>query len=162
MIYCLRCKQHTETINQMSTVSKNNRPMIKGNCKVCNTKKSSFVKSTKGGKVDIHSLIGKLPKPKNGWTPPGYKYMGPYNPLEKQLKYDKNTGEITDWMVRPKNRVDEISAYHDVCYDMGKDKNVCDKKMVNSLNEIPSSQMPYWGKVAKSLINSKQKLGWGN
>jgi len=27
------------------------------------------------GPVDIPKLIGKLPKPKGGWTPPGYKYM---------------------------------------------------------------------------------------
>ena len=32
-------------------------------------------------KVPIHSLTGKLPEHKNGWTPPVYKYMGPYNPL---------------------------------------------------------------------------------
>ena len=42
----------------------------------------------RGGAVDIHKLIGKIPKPKAGWTPGKYKYMGPYNPLEKQLEYE--------------------------------------------------------------------------
>ena len=50
---------------------------------------------TSGGAIDIHKMIGKLPKPKGGWTPSKYKYMGPYNPLQNQLEYDKNTGEVT-------------------------------------------------------------------
>ena len=46
--------------------------------------------------VDIHSLLEKNPvtiamlKPKFG-----YKYFGPFNaPLEKQMLYDKRTGDI--------------------------------------------------------------------
>ena len=50
-----------------------------------------------GGAFDIHKAIGKLPKPKKGWTPGQYKFMGPYNPLDKQLEYNKDTGEITKW-----------------------------------------------------------------
>ena len=53
--------------------------------------------------VDIHKWIGKLPRPKAGWTPGKYKYMGPYNPLDKQLSYDPNTGEVTEWRVKPYN-----------------------------------------------------------
>ena len=30
-----------------------------------------------GGRVDIHKAIGKLPRPKRGWTLPGHKYTGP-------------------------------------------------------------------------------------
>lgn len=37
------------------------------------------------GSLDIHKAIGRLPKPKSGWTLPGHKYTGPYNPLHKQL-----------------------------------------------------------------------------
>ena len=81
----------------------------------------SFVKEMGwGAGVDIHKWIGKLPKPKAGWTPGKYKYMGPYNPLEKQLSYDPETGEVLEWKVKPYNKVDEIAAYHDICYDMGK------------------------------------------
>ena len=60
--------------------------------------------------------IGKVPRPKAGWTSGNYKYMGPYNPLDQQLEYNKDTGEITKWYVKPYNKVDEIAAYHDVCY----------------------------------------------
>ena len=33
-------------------------------------------------------IFGKIPKPKAGWTPGKYKYIGPYNPSDKQLEYD--------------------------------------------------------------------------
>ena len=114
-----------------------------------------------GSGVDIHKWIGKLPKPKAGWTPGKYKYMGPYNPLEKQVTYDPNTGEVTEWHVKPFNKVDEIAAYHDICYDMGKNKGDCDREMVESLNQIPYGEMPKWGTTARFLINTKQKLGLG-
>ena len=114
-----------------------------------------------GTGVDIHKWIGKLPKPKAGWTPGKYKFMGPYNPLEKQVTYDPNTGEVTEWHVKPFNKVDEIAAYHDICYDMGKNKGDCDREMVESLNQIPYGEMPKWGSTARFLINTKQKLGLG-
>ena len=117
--------------------------------------------SSFGSGIDIHKWIGKLPKPKAGWTPGKYKYMGPYNPLEKQLSYDPNTAEVTEWRVKPSNKVDEIAAYHDICYDMGKNKGDCDKEMVESLDQIPYGEMPKWGSTARFLINTKKKLGLG-
>jgi len=53
----------------------------------------------KGGAIDIHKAIGKLPRLKAGFTPGKYKYMGPCNPLDKQLGYKPNTGEVTKWQV---------------------------------------------------------------
>ena len=41
-----------------------------------------------GRGVDIHKMIGKLPKPKAGWTLPGHKYTGPYYDLENQVRYN--------------------------------------------------------------------------
>ena len=114
-----------------------------------------------GSGVDIHKWIGKLPKPKAGWTPGKYKYMGPYNPLDKQLSYDPNTGKVTEWRVKPFNKVDEIAAYQDICYDMGRNKGDCDREMVQSLDQIPYGEMPKWGSTARFLINTKKKLGLG-
>ena len=123
---------------------------------------NTFIKEMGWGKgFDIHKLIGKLPKPKSGWTPSKYKFMGPYNPLDKQLEYDKNTGEVLRWHQLPYNKVDEIAAHHDICYDMGKNKGECDKQMVKSLDMIPYGEMPKWGQTARFLINTKQKLGLG-
>ena len=73
-----------------------------------------------GRGFDIHKMIGKLPRPKAGWTPGNYKYMVAYNPLDKQLEYDPETGEVLRWHVMPYNKVDEVSAYHDICYEHGK------------------------------------------
>ena len=114
-----------------------------------------------GGALDIHKWIGKLPKPKAGWTPAKYKYMDPYNPLDKQLSYDPNTGEVTEWRVKPYNKVDELAAYHDICYDMGRNKNDCDREMVQSLDAIPYGEMPKWGATARFFINTNKKLGLG-
>ena len=112
--------------------------------------------------IDIHKCrIGKVPKPKAGWTPGKYKYMGPYNPLDKQLSYDPKTGEVLEWKVKPYNKVDEIAAYHDICYDMGTDKGECDRKMVKSLDLVPYGEMPKWGQTVRFLIDKKQKLGLG-
>ena len=47
----------------------------------------------KGKGVDIHKAIGKRPTPKGGWTLPGHKFTGPFNPLEKQLRFDPKTGK---------------------------------------------------------------------
>ena len=106
-----------------------------------------------GKGVDIHKWIGKLPRPK--------AYMGAYNALDKQLEYDPETGEVLKLKVMPYNKVDEISAYHDICYDMGKNKGECDREMIKSLDQIPYGEMPKWGSTARFLINTKQKLGLG-
>ena len=45
-----------------------------------------WTRPKKGKGVDIHKAIGKLPKPKRGFTLPGHKYTGPYNPLEKTIE----------------------------------------------------------------------------
>ena len=44
---------------------------------------------------------------------------------------------------------------------MGKDKGVCDRKMVSQLDSIPYKDMPKWGTIARTIINNKQKLGLG-
>ena len=41
-----------------------------------------------GKRIDIHKAIGKLPRPKSGWTLPGHNYTGPYNPLKQQVKFN--------------------------------------------------------------------------
>ena len=98
-IYRVKCKRKTPYLSIRYTTTKNYRSVVKGECEICGTTKNCFTKSKAGGKLDIHWLIGKLPKPKAGWTPTNYKYMGPFNPLDKQLEIDPETGEITKWIV---------------------------------------------------------------
>ena len=173
--YCVKQKKFTNSLSGSEKIirSKNGKLMIKSICVECGAKKSQFIKPRKGGSsqrllapraggsFDIHKLIGKLPRPKSGFTPGNYKYMGPYNPLDKQLKYDPNTGKVQQWYVKPYNKVDEIAAHHDICYQMGKSKNECDQKMVSDLDSIPYGEMPKWGQTARFLINAKKKLGLG-
>ena len=79
---------------------------------------NTFVKEMGwGAGIDIHKLIGKLPKPKAGFTRGNYKYMGPYNPLDKQLTYDPKTGEVLEWKVKPYNKVDEILRHVKACFE---------------------------------------------
>ena len=85
-----------------------------------------------GAGVDIHKAIGKLPKPKSGWTLLGHKYTGPYNDLEKQVRYDKDTGEILEIYDKPTGKTDAIAMQHDadcsVCGDDKECKHRADKK----------------------------------
>ena len=74
------------------------------------------------------------------------------------MSYNPETGIVTEWKVKPYNKVDEIAAYHDICYDMGKNKGDCDREMIQSLDNIPYGEMPKWGQTARFLINTKQKL----
>ena len=119
----------------------------------------------KGRGVDIHKSIGKLPKPRKGWTLPGHNYTGPYNPLEDQLRYDPTTGEILEFYVNPTGKTDAIAAQHDVDYSVcGNDrkcKNKADRKMVKSLDAIPWKERQWGHALARNVIDVKQKLGLG-
>ena len=126
-----------------------------------------------GAGFDIHAAIGKLPKPKKGWTLPGHNFTGPYNPLEKQVKYDPETGEILEVYQQPTGATDAIAMQHDVDYDvcsnrekkygenLKKCKNKADKKMVKSLDAVPYKQRQWGHAAARNAINVKQKLGLG-
>ena len=122
----------------------------------------------KGSGVDIHKAIGKLPKPKRGFTLPGHKYTGPYNPLNEQLRYDPETGEILEFYVKPTGKTDAVAAQHDVDYSVCKGKknvkkckNAADRKMVKTLDAIPWKERQWGHWLARNVIDKKQKLGLG-
>ena len=85
--------------------------------------------------MDIHEVIGKLPRPKRGFVLPNHKYTGPWNPLHQQL--DENDQPIPGQ--EPFNAVDAIAMRHDICYrDHGETKqgkHACDDKMLKELDE---------------------------
>ena len=115
--------------------------------------------------IDIHKAIGKLPIiPKRGFVLPNMHYCGAYNPLHKQLIYDKN-GNILRYMQKPSGKTDAICAQHDVDYDLSKslrDKHMADDKMIKAINELPYNQQQYGTFLVKNIIRSKRKLGFGN
>ena len=73
-----------ELLDQLSTKVRPN--------KRCKTDRADL----DGAGFDVHSAIGKLPAPKKGWTLPWHNHTGLYNPLEQQLKYNPETGEIIE------------------------------------------------------------------
>ena len=131
----------------------------------------SWIKWKGYGKgLDIHKAIGKLPKPKGGFTLPGHNYTGPYNPLEQQLKYDPNTGQILEIYQQPTGKTDAVSMQHDVDYsvcgnkpknDQVKCKNDADRKMVKALDAIPWKERQWGHAIARNAIAAKSKLGMG-
>ena len=135
-MYCFKCKNKTETYDVIHATTKNNLSMLKGVCSICGSKKSTFISNNaiiSGSGFDIHSFIGKLPRPKRGWTLPNHKYTGPWNPLEEQL--DENDNPIPGQ--EPYNQVDEIAMRHDICYRDNEDnKHGCDKVMIDELSNI--------------------------
>ena len=122
-----------------------------------------------GGGVDVHKMIGKLPKPKGGWTLPGHRYTGPYNDLKSQLRYDPETGEILEIYDQPTGKTDAIAMQHDVdysvCASKGENvktcKNEADRKMVKALDSVPYNERQWGHWLARNTINTKQKLGLG-
>ena len=114
--------------------------------------------------IDIHKAIGKLPIiPKKGFVLPNMNYCGVYNPLDKQLIYDKN-GNILKYIKKPSGNTDAICAQHDVDYTLAKDlkdKHIADEKMIKAINELPYNQQQYGTFLVKNIIRSKRKLGLG-
>ena len=115
--------------------------------------------------IDIHSLLEKNPITKKMLQPKfGYRFLGPYNgPLEKQMLYDKQSGDIYKYYDKPKNVLDKIASRHDICYELKpKNKGHCDRIMVKEIDNIPFKEKP-WGTFAiKQIINNKQRFGLGN
>jgi len=113
----------------------------------------------KGGAVDIHKAIGKLPKPKGGWTLPGHKYTGPYNDLDNQVRYDPVTGEILEIYDPPAGKTDAIAMQHEVdytvCGDDKKCKHRADRKMVKALDAVPWNERQWGHWLARNIINTK-------
>ena len=61
--------------------------------------------------IDIHALLEKNPITKAMLKPKfGYRFLGPYNgPLEDQMLYDKNAGDIHKYYDKLKNVLDKIA-----------------------------------------------------
>ena len=122
-----------------------------------------------GGKVNIHSANLKV-APKKGFVLPGHKCTRPGNPLEKQLKYNPQTGEILEIYEQPTGKTDAVSMQHDVDYsvcgnkpksEQVRCKNEADTKMVKSLDAIPWEERQWGHALARTMINTKQQFGVG-
>ena len=146
--YCVKQKKHTGCIKPSGyKTTQNGRLMHFCTCAECFITKTRFIskKDLYGGSLDIHKAILKI-APKEGFVMPGHRYTGPGNPLQKQVKWDENTGQILEIYEKPTGKTDAVSMQHDVEYsvcankpskDQVKCKNDADRKMVKSLDAIP-------------------------
>lgn len=177
--WCVRERKRTSDVpgSGRYTTTTNGRTMLKTTCASCGATKSRFVKSTSGGAIDIHKAIGRAPKPAGGWTPGSYKYLGPYNPLEKQLTTKNLSGVSVDdfyanpssyidrVVVPPKNKLDRAAMHHDIAYGIAgndrKEKNKADRYMVQEIDRIPYGETTWVTPVTRNIINTKQRLGLG-
>ena len=113
--------------------------------------------------MDIHKVIGSLPRPKKGFVLPSHKYTGPYNPLNEQL--DENDQPLPGQ--EPFNAVDAISMRHDICYRDSEgtktEKHKCDDDMLKELETLQPKTIreKIDQKLVKALIGTKRKLGLG-
>ena len=158
-MYCVKCKQITDTSNEQFTVSKNKRNMKRGTCVICRTTKRQFIKTQKGGSL-LNKAINNLPFEMHL---PGHNFTGPGTKLKKRLNPDLTPKK---WS-RPVNRVDKAAYHHDVCYlkkdDTATRNAVCDKNMLKELEGIynPTLQERLDKSIVSNLIGTKVKFGMG-
>ena len=127
------------------------------------------VRGKSGGALDIHKAILKV-APRKGFVLPEHKFTRPGNPLESQLKCDPQTGTILEIYEQPTGRTDAVSMQHDVDYSVCANKlkseqvqckNEADRKMVVALDAVPWKERKWGHAMARTMINTKQKLGLG-
>ena len=161
-MYCFKCKKKTQTINQREATTINGRRMLKGNCKICNTKKNVFVSGgnmKKGGSI-LNRMINTLPVEMHL---PGHNFTGPGTKLQKRLNPDLTPKE---WS-KPINRIDNAAYHHDICYlentDTKTRNDVCDANMLNEMNRIenPTVRERMERALVSSLIGTKKYFGMG-
>ena len=107
-MYCVKCKKKTETTSEKLVTTSNNRTMKRGNCSVCGTTKTQFVKSSKGGSI-LNKMINSLPVEMHLL---GHNFTGPGTKLDKRL----NTDLTPKAWSKPINRIDKAAYNHDICY----------------------------------------------
>ena len=59
---------------------------------------------------------------------------------------------------KPKNKTDEVCMNHDICCSIGKNKNICDREMVTSLDNLKYGETSKSTPIIRSIINKKQQF----
>lgn len=52
-VYCLKCKDYTDTLNKVAGKASNGRNVIKGICVICNQRKQQFATAKDAAKVEV-------------------------------------------------------------------------------------------------------------
>ena len=176
IIYCLKCKQKTETIDYLEMKSSNGRNMIKGTCSVCSTKKSVFLSSTaanhKGKGSDLNNLINNLPIEFHQYAEKGeYVPGGSFNDQQKYsfcgpgTRYDQRVREGYKGI----NELDKMCKLHDQFYNENKDtkdRNISDVALAHRADEIARDSnfddvQRKDARFISGIMKTKAHLGFG-
>ena len=177
-MYCLRCREHTTTLNETDTTFKNGRPVKKGVCAVCAAKKFQIlpgVSRTGGGSL-VNSALSALPMlemhmrlPKGVLSEdvPGgsfqntgrYSYCGPFTKLNKRL----SEGYLGV------NQLDRACFDHDVSYAAHEDttsRDHADDVLAAAATKIAlsddaSKYEKNDARTVAAIMSSKSRLGMG-
>lgn len=177
-MYCLRCKQHTNTLNEGIDTTRNGRPTKKGMCVVCGAKKSQFLPSAtqrSGGSL-LNAALNKLPLPEMHVRLPGgvqsevvpggtfvdtekYSYCGPFTKLDRRLSQG----------YRGVNELDRACLNHDVAYAVHNDtagRNAADDVLAAAASKIALDDgVPEWEKkdarAVAAIMSAKSRFGLG-
>jgi len=174
-MYCLRCKQHTDTLNGVVADTKNGRPIKKGTCTVCGAKKNQFL-SMKSGRSLLNAALNKLPLPEMHMRLPSgvqseavpagvfqdtgkYSYCGPFTKLDKRLS--QGYGGV--------NQLDRACLNQDVAYAVHSDTaghNTADDVLAAAGSTIALDDgVPEWEKkdarTIAAIMSAKSRFGLG-
>ena len=177
IIYCLKCKQKTETIDELKLQSKNGREIIKGNCSICGTKKSVFVSSSiktiKGKGFSLNNLINNLPIELHQYAEKGeYVPGGPFNDQRKYSYCGPGTRyqqRITEGY-KGINELDKMCKLHDQFYNENKDtkdRNISDVALAHRADEIANDSnfddvQRKDARFISGTMKAKAHLGFGS
>jgi hypothetical protein len=162
-MYCLRCKVHTETLNETDVVLQNGRRAKRGTCAVCGIYKYQFLKA-KMGRGLLNSALNALPMPEMHMRLPSdvpsenvpggsfqntgkYSYCGPFTKLDKRLSQQ----------YRGVNPLDRACLTHDVAYSMYKDtpgRNRADDVLAASASKLTMEDVPEYVKKDARLVSA--------
>ena len=172
-MYCVKCKQKTDSNNAVESMSANSRRMIKSICSVCGSRKSTFIKTTSGRGIgdSIISTIGKLgelhlPSSRGEHVTNGsfnnqnnYSYCGP------GTKYEQRNREGYKGI----NELDRMCKLHDQFYNENTDtasRNISDSALAHRAYEIANDwrideEQRRFARFVAGVMNQKVRFGLG-
>ena len=106
-MYCVKCKNATDTSDVQFVVSKMKKHE-RGTCVIFGTTKARLFKAQEGGSL-LNKVINNLSFEMHL---PGHNFTGPGTKLKKRLNPDLTPKK---WS-KPVNRVDKAAYHHDICY----------------------------------------------
>ena len=150
LIYCLKCKSKTPTLNVVKTMvnnGKTNKPMVKGVCTICNKNKTSFVSLSHGSGFSLNSFVNNLPIElhqfaEKGENVPGgsfndqqnYSFCGPGTKYEQRILQG----------YKGINELDAMCKLHDKFYNENTDtktRNISDLALAHRADEIAQNSL---------------------